>query len=80
MTSIGEGIGNLFGGLFGGFAEGIGDVFIEAIKLILIVSVLLVIGVLALIGKFAIIPRPWGLFFGLACVIGAIYLIYVGGF
>ena len=76
---IGEDIGNLFGGLFGGFAEGIGDVFMEALKLILVVTVLLILGILALMGKFAI-PKPYGTLLALACIIGAIYLIYNGGF
>lgn len=70
---------DLFGGLFGGFAESIGEMFLDAVLLILAVIVLLVLAVLALMGKFTL-PKPWGLLFALACIIGIIYLISRGGF
>ena len=76
---MGETIGGFFGGLFGGFGEAIGDVFMDVVKLILAITVLLILGILALMGKFAI-PKPYGTLLALACIIGAIYLIYRGGF
>ena len=76
---IGESIGGFFGGLFSGFGQATGEMFMDVVKLILAITVLLVLGILALMGKFAI-PKPYGMLLALACIIGAIYLIYNGGF
>lgn len=76
---VGETIGGFFGGLFSGFGQATGELFMDIVKLILVITVLLVLGVLALMGKFAI-PKPYGTLFAVACIIGAIYLIYRGGF
>lgn len=52
----------------------------EFVKVILVASLLFVLGLIALMGKFIVIPKPIGLIVGLGCIIGAIYLVYLGRF
>lgn len=51
----------------------------EFVKVILVASLLFVFGLIALMGKFTI-PKPLSIIIGLACVIGAGYLMYLGSF
>jgi hypothetical protein len=60
----------------GGFT----DAMMDLVKLGIVVTVLLVVGLFLLSGKLAAVPKPWSLIGGAGCIIGAIYLVYRGGF
>ena len=52
----------------------------EFMKVIIVASLLFVFGLIALMGKFIAMPKPLGFLVGLGCIIGSIYLVYLGRF
>ena len=60
--------------------SGFTDAMIDLVKLGIVVTILVVVGLFLLAGKLAAVPKPWNLIGGFGCIVGALYLVYRGGF
>jgi len=60
--------------------SGFTDAMVDLVKLGIVVIILVIVGLFLLSGKLGAVPKPWSLIIGAGCIIGAIYLVYRGGF
>lgn len=60
--------------------SGLTDALMDLAKLTIVVVILLILGILLLADKLVLVPKPWSLIIGGLLIVGALYLVYKGGF